>query len=86
MDKRSHPIPPNESNPSLFPARCRPSLISPIFQSLPLRTVISGCVRRSGIAQSFYSLEDQNALPTGTALLSSLDVEWDITTSHRKPL
>src|SRR5712671_1529305 len=77
-----------QTNPicSLFPARCRPSLLSPVFQSLPVRTVFSGCMRRGGIAQSFYSLEDQNALPTSTALLSSLDVEWNLSTSDRKPL
>jgi hypothetical protein len=86
MDKRSHPFPANQSN--LQPASGSMSAVADIagFQSLPLCTVFSGCVRRGGIAQSFYSQEDQNALPTSTALLSSLDVEWNLGASHREPL
>jgi hypothetical protein len=52
MDKRSHPILSIESN--LQPVSGSMSAVAdmPVFQSLPLRTVFPGCVRRGGIAQS----------------------------------
>src|ERR1700694_561581 len=75
-----------QTNPilSLLPARCRPSLISPVFQSLPLRTVFSGCLRPAALPNRLYSPEDQNALPTSTPLLSPLDVEWNLRASDRE--